>query len=566
MAMPVFAQETMRTLVLSLALMGCSAAMAQEAGGRFDEQIEVRVIDVDVVVTGRDGRPLTNLTRENFELYEDGKRVEIAYFSIVANGRLATAGTFSMDAPEAAPGEAARSPLTWAVFVDQSNIMPSQRNATLRQLRSFMERSVQDEDRGMLATYDGNGFKVRAEGITRRDTLVKILADLEKEGVRPGPESLAAGRLRNQIEDSLPGDAELVRAEISLLIEEEAARTQKSIEAMGSLFDVLQGVEGRLALVYVGNGFSTLPAMTVTEAFRRKFPRLNEAPGRPQPEAHQPILRQMIERLYQRIIATRAAMYSIDAGTERGPSVEDRGSLVADGVVEGSIARLVEAGSARELAQRTGGLYFRTNPGLADQLEAVRTDLMNYYSLGYRPEGTAGRERAIHVRVSVDGAQVRYREAVRERTASEQKADAVVAGLFSPGQANPLGVVVVIEAPRRASSGRKQILPVTLKVPLKDLTFLPRGGGHEGGLFFDFALAANDGTIWQLGTRELPLTIPDAEFASARRKSVSYSVEVPLNRRGSRLSISVQDRIGEVQSVLLVALPLLTRAAPPPAR
>lgn len=545
----------MRTLVLALTLIGGAAIVAQEPPGRFNEEIEVRVIDVDVVVTGRDGKPLTNLTRADFELYEDGKRVEIAYFSTIVDGGLARASKVvgSIEAPaEIAP----RSPLTWAVFVDQSNLPPSARNATLQQLHTFMERAVHPDDRGMLATYDGHGFKVRAEGITTREDLLRILAGLQKEGVRPGAELLAAGRIRHELEEALPGDEEILRMDIALLVEEEAARTQKSIEAMGSLFDVLQGVEGRLALVYVGNGFSTLPAMTITEAFRRRFPSMAEEPDAPRPETHQPFLRQKIQRLYQRIIATRAAMYSIDAGAQFGGSpVEDRGSLVVDGVVEGGAARLVEAGSARELAQRTGGLYFRTNPGLADQLEAVRTDLTNYYSLGYRPQGTPGRERAIRVKVNVDGARVRYREAVRERTTSEQQSDALVAGLFSPGQANPLGVVMVLEAPRRASKGRKRVLPVTLKVPLKDLTFVPRGGVHEGGLFFDFAMAANDGTIWQLGTRELPLTIPDTALAKARRQSVSYSVEVPLDTRGTRLSVSVQDRIGETQSVLLVALP-----------
>src|SRR5688572_28844226 len=52
------------------------------------EQIDVRVVNVDVVVTDRQGHRLPGLTRDDFQLFEDGKPVEIAYFSRYADGRM----------------------------------------------------------------------------------------------------------------------------------------------------------------------------------------------------------------------------------------------------------------------------------------------------------------------------------------------------------------------------------------------------------------------------------------------------------------------------------------------
>jgi len=51
---------------------------------------DVTVVEVDVVVTDKSGRPVRGLRREDFEIFEDGSPVEIATFSAV-------------DAPEA-PG------------------------------------------------------------------------------------------------------------------------------------------------------------------------------------------------------------------------------------------------------------------------------------------------------------------------------------------------------------------------------------------------------------------------------------------------------------------------------
>ena len=43
----------------------------------------VTVVEVDVVVTDKSGRPVRGLRREDFEISEDGRPVEIATFSAV---------------------------------------------------------------------------------------------------------------------------------------------------------------------------------------------------------------------------------------------------------------------------------------------------------------------------------------------------------------------------------------------------------------------------------------------------------------------------------------------------
>ena len=49
------------------------------------EDVEVEVVNVEVVVTGPDGVPVQGLTRDDFELLDDGKPVEITNFYSVAD-------------------------------------------------------------------------------------------------------------------------------------------------------------------------------------------------------------------------------------------------------------------------------------------------------------------------------------------------------------------------------------------------------------------------------------------------------------------------------------------------
>ena len=52
----------------------------------FTAAVEVNVVNVDVHVTDANGKPVTGLRKGDFELFEDGKRVDIANFAAVERG------------------------------------------------------------------------------------------------------------------------------------------------------------------------------------------------------------------------------------------------------------------------------------------------------------------------------------------------------------------------------------------------------------------------------------------------------------------------------------------------
>ncbi|MGH9457638.1 MAG: hypothetical protein ACRD2J_08370, partial [Thermoanaerobaculia bacterium] len=65
-------------LAVTLALIP-AAAFAQTV----KETIQVTVVEVPVVVSDREGAPVRGLTKEDFEIFDQGKRVPVEYFEVV---------------------------------------------------------------------------------------------------------------------------------------------------------------------------------------------------------------------------------------------------------------------------------------------------------------------------------------------------------------------------------------------------------------------------------------------------------------------------------------------------
>ena len=79
-------------LVLGLAWPG----LAQESGeiseamdddGAYVETVDVTVVNLDVYVTDKKGEPVTGLTRDDFEVFENGRPVAISNFFAVEDRR-----------------------------------------------------------------------------------------------------------------------------------------------------------------------------------------------------------------------------------------------------------------------------------------------------------------------------------------------------------------------------------------------------------------------------------------------------------------------------------------------
>src|SRR5260370_41920407 len=85
------------TVVVSFAFLVVPPIVGQNFGPLppLTAHVDVNVVNVDVTVTDRSGKPIMDLTRDDFQIFEDGKPMNVTNFSLAENRvqRPATAGT-----------------------------------------------------------------------------------------------------------------------------------------------------------------------------------------------------------------------------------------------------------------------------------------------------------------------------------------------------------------------------------------------------------------------------------------------------------------------------------------
>ena len=168
--------DAVRSILLIVPLLvgpGLPGQEPSEPTARFSSQ--VNLIEVYATVTDSQGEPVRNLTREDFELYEDGERQAIETF---------TAGEF---------------PLAVALAVDRSVSMAGPPLALAKQAARTFLNELRPADRSMVVAISSSGEVVAPLGTNRgaqiaaidaldawsttalRDTIVGTLARLDGE-------------------------------------------------------------------------------------------------------------------------------------------------------------------------------------------------------------------------------------------------------------------------------------------------------------------------------------------------------------------------------------------------
>ena len=125
--------------LLAAVLGSASTVIGQEpppSERTFFEPVDVSVVDLEVLVTDSAGRAVTGLTSADFEVFEDGERVEITHFyaapGVVSAGLNAT--------PPITPEEEADQDLYLAIVVVDSNLGQANRKRSLNAVSEFLPR------------------------------------------------------------------------------------------------------------------------------------------------------------------------------------------------------------------------------------------------------------------------------------------------------------------------------------------------------------------------------------------------------------------------------------------
>ena len=552
---------TRTAAVVVIALTTLPLARAQEKQGaeipKLVENIDVRVINVDVVVTDKKGNSITGLTKDDFELYENGMPKPISNFYEVegrkalnvsvaeANG--ATPGTATPATAAAPENEPISENLRRRIilYIDNLSLAPFNRNRVFKDMKAFAASVMRPGDETMIATYN-RSMKVRlpfSRDPKQVQQTLDIIAGESGLGVTSRSE---AKDTQGQIRDAQSYDDAISAARTYSQSVEHDLR--QSVASLNALMSTLAGVEGKKILVLTSEGFQMQPG-------REMFQYIDELSREKQGWNTGGTLLEgmsfnnssLIEQVARSANANNITMYTIHAGGlvagNEGMSA-DNAQAIPFSVQQAALSNSTD--SMRLMADMTGGVASLQTNNFAAAFNRIQKDLDSYYSLGYRA-GTerVDRQRSIEVRAKNRNYVVRSRQTFVEKSTFAEMSDRVVANLLYKSKANDLKIVIKANTPRLTDNGLYDV-PVDIQIPMESLTLLPQGDLNIGGFTVYVAVANKDNDMSDVSQKEHQIRIPSSDMEKIKGKYYTYSLDLMMEPGLNKISIGVSDDISNV--------------------
>jgi VWFA-related protein len=536
--------QRLHALLPSLCLALAAPAAAWQAppadsGSIYGDVIDVRVVNVEVVVTDRQGNRVPDLKPGDFRLTVDGKEVPVEYFTEVRGGQSVAAPaaegeTAPAGPPSVEPGGAVGT--SYLVFIDDYFATEFRRNEVLRTLKDQVSQ-LRPEDRMAIVAWDGGRVSVvsnwsssanqltrafdqamgrKARGLDRVTEMRSFLNDMEFSQQTIG-DNAPLDTMSRMGSSGLSGQE---RAYADLIAQQVEGAVSASVSALRGFANP----PGRKVMLLLAGGW---PYSIVS------FIRGDSAlpTGREVPDGEE-----LLRPLANTANLLGYTIYPVDV-----PGVETAAaSSTSIGAAAGGSFREQEIeGSLRFLAQETGGTpLVNTNRTVA--LAKTSADISSYYWLGFSPTWKGDDQRhKVDVEVRRPGLTVRSRNSFldlsKKAGVSMMVESALLFGAFPGGLELPMK----LGAPVKGKRGVTEI-PVTLGLPASLLTLVP----HDGKLAAELELrvAASDD---KGNSSEMPV-IP-LKIASDKPPKpggfVRYDTKITLKGKADSLVVAVYDPV-----------------------
>lgn len=563
-------------LLASLLGLASAAPLSAQPTQPFVESVDVQVVEVDVVVTDRKGRPVKGLTLGDFELYVDGQPVEITNFYESAIHLEERTRRGNKERPvirgESTPGRTREGPLTVVFYLDDPNIFPSHRTRLLRRLEAAIEpwRSM---DAGFMLARFVNRLEVLVPPTRDPDAILDGAATVPKGSPRAiqngdGARRFAIRSLINAYEacENAPfcRPCEDNWGELLSLARQyadnQATNTAIAVDGLADLVTTLAGVPGKKAVVYITDGLPQRPGISVLDYLGNELcePLRPTAPSETMSEMVQYDESRRFNRITAHANANRVTFYGLDAAGLRSAtpdiSLDNPGRAPSSRNV--SLRSMNAQSGLHLLAHETGGKALVNANDLSILLDDVTGQLAASYSLGFVPgEPTSDQVRQISVLLApgaAKGRRIAYRRTYRDKSLDERLAERLLSVAYLGNPENPLEASVEFSATTPLER-KVHALTVAVKVPEDSIVLLPAGSDAAQKTSAQLRLwlvAVEDEMGARTTVRQKTITVGGPSGVPAL--DGSYRVEVAMNlpEGGYQVAVGVRDETSGVVSLV----------------
>jgi len=524
-------------------------------------RITTSLVQLDAVVT-KDGKQVTDLKAEDFEIFEDGRSQTITNFSYVSNVPAAAASPSGIGATQPVKKKKTKNgpPVlpavvrpqdtrrTIAVVVDDLGISGESMAPIKRQLRKFVDEQVLPND---LVAIIRTGGEV---GALQQFTTDKRLLYRAIDGLRRNPCSRMGATVLVPFGRSNTG--------VGLCSYESFRSTTQSLQF---IVKGMRELPGRKSMVILSD---YMPSDTL------ELSSLEQGPSGPRGAAIAAVTfpggslysnEAALRRVAELAMRASVVIYGVDTRGIQVTGITAADDFSAGGVGIGSIGvqgiinrsqaairnrrhQLQDGVAGSDLmARETGGFLVHGSNNFG--LERVMRDQEGYYLIAYRPTSTTFNRRFHHIkaRVKRPGLTVRTREGFfgvtdeQARPREPTNRDQMNLALMSPFGAVDIDVRLTTIFANVAVNG--SVLRSLLYFQTRDLTFTDEPDGwHQSTFNLSGVIFGDNGRVVNQVAETRTLRLQGKEYDRALRAGIVYQLDMPIKNPGAyQFRVAVRD-------------------------
>ena len=542
-------QRTILAVVVSLCIFVSAMAQtkpaAQPAQSADDKDDVVRIttnlVQIDAVVT-KNGKPVTNLTADDFEIYEDGKRQTITSFAYISNISASPASApvkTTPDKSEPDPGVPPAGPIqrdvprrTIAIVVDDMGLSGQSLAQARRQLQKLIAEDLQPND---LVAIIRTGGKM---GALQQFTNDKRVLTRAVNQLSWNPCSRLGLAVLNRVEDQRGGGCIGVTA-------------KETLKAVRFILDAMGRLPGRKSMILLSDdiperlmrpGDVNADAMTIgTDVWNYGG---------------------WLQRITETAIRSSVVIYSVDTqglqytGVTAGDAVsgsipERKPELVS--LLNQRFRTLQERREgALKIARQTGG--FQVTNSNSFELDSILEDQSGYYLIGYRPGAETFNRKFHHISAKVKGSGLTVRtrtgffgvteeDAARTRPTAQDETNLALASPFG-AQDIELDLTSFFTSDKtQGSKNEGSLVRSFVYVNANNLTFTQVNDRQQTSLEMHGVIVGDNGSIVEQVKHTAVLSLRQTEYQQALRDGLNLRLDIPVKRPGSyQVRIGVRDQ------------------------
>ena len=514
------------------------------------QKIDVTVVNVDVVVTAPDGTPVRGLSRDDFQLFEDGVPQPITNFYSVGTSPATVQATTAAAPPAPAPSnDDPRFRRKVLVLIDNVHISKHARDMALDQLEKFIDDRFRGGEYDWSIATVGSRLGLIMPLTSDKQRIHETIAAIRRGGARQdATESLKLSDVSPAMRhgmDQVPSNG---RAQFSPDLfsygqqeHEREIRARFTVDAVVSAARALAAADGKKIVLLLSDN-RDFNDIELTYSKKGYFIQRDFISDK-QTDNFGTISRE-IKTLKDYIVAeanaSNVSFYIIDPEGLKAPA--DLG-LPDD---PGGTSGMTNSQGLFWLAADTGGRLMPGNDLNASMMQ-FETRSSNFYSLGFHPSHDDAKYHKLTVKLTKPGKyDLRYRTGYSNVTSEEQLERTLRSPLAMSAHASSLPVTLLTEKAEPQKRGTV-LVPFRATIPISKLQFLP--DGQKWNATFDVYVSVFDvdGNNLSFNRFSSSATAPSGTVNPAAK--FTYRNGVVMRTGPHRIVVAFRDRATDAVGV-----------------